>query len=45
MVHSYWNESERYMASRWVHRESNLVFTLSSNKLQGKKFAFALALI
>ena len=29
-VHLYWGESD--IASRWVHRESNLMFTFSSGK-------------
>ena len=36
----YCSESESDIASRWVHRESNLMFTLSSNKDQRKKFVF-----
>ena len=28
----YWSESESDVASRLVHRESNLMFTLSSDK-------------
>ena len=45
-VHLYWpeNESESDIASRWVHRESNLMFTLSSNQNQRKTLALALAL-
>ena len=37
-VHLYWgkSESESDIASRWVHRQSNLMFTLSSNKDHGK---------
>ena len=35
--------SESDSASRWVHRESKLVFTLNSDKDQRKKFAFVLA--
>ena len=31
----YWCESD--IVSRWVHRESNLMFTLNSNKNQRKK--------
>ena len=33
-VRLYWDESERDIASRWVHRESNLMFTLDSDKDQ-----------
>ena len=33
--------SESDIASRWVHRESNLMFTLSSDKDETKKFTFA----
>ena len=40
-VRLYWYESD--IASRWVHRESNLMFTLSSDKDQRKKFAHAFA--
>ena len=32
----HWPESESDMASRWVHRESNLMFTLSSDKIKEK---------
>ena len=39
----YWSESESNITSRWVHRESNLIFTLSSDKIQRKKFVFAFA--
>ena len=37
-VRLYWcdNESESDIASTWVHRESNLMFTLSSGKDQRK---------
>ena len=39
MVHLYWCNSD--VASRWVHRESNLLFTLSSDKDQRKiRFRF-----
>ena len=38
-------ESEIDITSRLVHRKSNLMFTLSSNKGQRKKFAFALAFV
>ena len=40
-----WNCFERNtnIASRWLHRESNLMFTLSSDKYQRKQFAFAFA--
>ena len=34
------DESESEIASRRVHRESNFMFTLKSNKDQRKKFAF-----
>ena len=34
-------ESESDIASKWVHRESNLIFTLSSDKDKKKQFAFA----
>ena len=39
-VRLYWCESKTDIASRWIHRESNLMFTLSSDKDQSKKFAF-----
>ena len=42
-VRSYWRERERDMVSRWVHKESNLIFTLSSDKDQKKKIVFAFA--
>ena len=32
----YWDESESDIASRWVQKESNLMFTLSSIKDQRK---------
>ena len=32
MVRLYWCESD--IASRWVHRESNLMFTLSSDRIK-----------
>ena len=28
----YWNKSKRHIASRWVHRELKIVFTLGSDK-------------
>ena len=38
----YYSKNESDIASRWVHRESNLMFTLSNNKGQRKnRFAFA----
>ena len=37
----YYNEND--IAPRWVHRESNLKFTQSSDKDQRKKIAFAFA--
>ena len=30
-------ENERDITSRWVHRESNLMFTLSNDKVQRQK--------
>ena len=43
----YWRKSD--MAFRWEHRESNLMFTLSSHKNQGKMslcvFTFALTIV
>ena len=36
----YWRESESESVPRWVHRESNLMFTLNSDKIKGKKIAF-----
>ena len=35
------NGSESDITSRWVHRESNLMFILSSNKDHTKKFTTA----
>ena len=37
-VRLYWreSESERDIASRWVHREFNLMFTLNNDKDQRK---------
>ena len=35
--------SESDIVSRWIHRESNLMFSLSRDKDQRKKFAFVLA--
>ena len=40
-VHLYLRKSESNVTSRWVHRESNLIFTLSNDKDQRKQFAFA----
>ena len=37
LYYLYWGESD--FASRWVHRESNLIFIFSSNKDQTKKLA------
>ena len=31
-IHLYWHQSEGDIATRWVHREANLVFTLSGNE-------------
>ena len=42
MARLHWCESD--IASRWVHKKSNLMFTLSSDKDQSKKFAFVFAL-
>ena len=39
----YWSENESKIASILGHRESNLKFTLITNKDQRKKFAFELA--
>ena len=41
----YWieNKSESDIASRWVHSETNLMFTLSSEKWPKEKFAFVFA--
>ena len=42
-VNLYWSESERNdIASRWVHRESNLMFTLSRDKGQRNQFSNSL---
>ena len=38
----YWSQNQN-ICSRWVHRESNLMFTLSNDKDQRKKFAFVFA--
>ena len=35
-VRLYWSESESDIAYRWVHKESNLMFALSSDKDQRK---------
>ena len=40
-IRLYWGESD--ITSKWVHRKSNLLFTLSSDKDQRKKIAFAFA--
>ena len=40
-VSLHWRESESDVASRWVHRQSNLMFTLSNDKDQRKNFIFA----
>ena len=40
--HLQWGESESDVASRWVHRKSNLMFTLSSEKRTGI-FAISIA--
>ena len=40
-VLSYWGKSD--IASKLVHRESNLMFTLSSDKDQRNKLGFAFA--
>ena len=40
----YWDESESNTPSKWVHRESNLIFTLSIDWDQEKKIRFAFAL-
>ena len=42
-VRLYWSESESDVAPRAVHRESNLMFTLSSDKDHRKKFTFTFA--
>ena len=36
-IRLYSDESEIYIASRWLHRESNLLFTMGSEKDQRKK--------
>ena len=36
----YCHESESDIASGWAHKESNLMFTVSSDKDQSEKFAF-----
>ena len=41
----HWRERQNDIASKWVHRESKLMFTLSSMKGQRKKFIFAFALL
>ena len=44
-VRLYWCESESDIVSRWVHKESNLMFTLNSDKNQRKEFAFGFAMV
>ena len=39
IVHLYWSESESGIAFRWIHRESNLMFSLSSDKYLRNKNA------
>ena len=35
-VHLYWSKSKSDIASRWIHGESNSVFTLNSDKYERK---------
>ena len=39
-VHLHWRESKSDIASRWVHRKSNLMFALSSDEDQ-RKYSFS----